>query len=90
MASAATDDLISIFRDLGMEMTLFKFKCFVLAPGLLYLCLIPVHRQKHTLHGESAPAAMDLAKIPPFIVDTARCTPDNRQAACRERERGSI
>lgn len=45
-----TDDLISIFRDLGMEMTLFTFKCFVLAPGLLYLCLIPVHRQNHALH----------------------------------------
>lgn len=43
-----TDDLISIFRDLGMEMTLFTFKCFVLAPGLLYLCLIPVRRQKCT------------------------------------------
>jgi len=45
-----TDDLISIFRDLGMEMTLFTFKCFVLAPGFLYLCLIPVHRPNHTLH----------------------------------------
>lgn len=49
-----TDDLISIFRDLGMEMTLFTFKCFVLAPGLLYLCLIPVHRQKRTVHKETA------------------------------------
>ena len=41
----STDDLISIFRDLGVEMTLFTFKCFALAPGLLYLCLIPPHRQ---------------------------------------------
>lgn len=49
-----TDDLISIFRDLGMEMTLFTFKCFVLAPGLLYLCLIPVRGQNRTLHGALA------------------------------------
>lgn len=38
-----TDDLISIFWGLGRKMTLFTFKCFVLAPGLLYLHLIPVH-----------------------------------------------
>lgn len=42
-----------------MEMKLFAFKCSVLAPGLLYLCLIQVHRQNRTPHIEAVPSDMD-------------------------------
>lgn len=80
-----TDDLISIFRDLGMEMTLFK--CFVLAPGLLYLCLIPVHRRNLTLHRESALAGMDPPNYNHSLQTQQGVHPTTtRQHAWRERE----
>lgn len=80
-----TDDLISIFRDLGMEMTLFTFKCFVLAPGLLYLCLIPVHRRSRSLHTESAHW---LVWNPPnYNIHCRHSKVYKHQAACMERER---
>ncbi len=74
-----TDDLISIFRGLGMEMTLFTFKCFVLAAGLLYLCLIPVHRKTLTLHGESVD--------PPNYNHSLQMQQGVHPATSRERER---
>lgn len=83
-----TDDLISIFRDLGMEMTLFTFKCFVLAPGLLYLCLIPVRRHEPARCMERAHWPV---RTPPNYNRSLQTQqgvhPHNHQAACTEREK---
>ena len=82
-----TDDLISIFRDLGMEMTLFTFKCFVLAPGLLYLCLIPDRGRNRTLHTEtSAPGWLVWTRQ----ITTIHCRHSKVYGVQRERERESI
>lgn len=54
-----TDDLISIFRDLGMEMTLFSFKCFVLAPWLTVPLPDPSPQTRaHREHGWRGPSIL--------------------------------